>query len=59
MKGGHEESALIAILLITVMGLADIFVDAADQHPAKIIGYFGLFFILYLIARVFRGRRWR
>ena len=58
-KHAHEESALIAILIIVVIGVIDIFVSVADGHPAKIFGYFGLFIVLYLVARIFRDRAWK
>lgn len=61
MRGGHahEESAIIAALVLVFVGLSDLFVDIADEHPGKIVGYFGLFWLAYLIARLFRNRAWK
>ena len=61
MRGGHahEESVLIAILVIVVIGVIDTFVSIADGHPGKIFCYFGLFLIFYLVARIFRDQVWK
>ena len=61
MRGrhAHEESALVAILIIVVIGVIDVFVNISDGHPAKIFVYFGLFTVLYLVARIFRDRAWK
>ncbi len=61
MKGGHahEESALIAAFILALIGIIDLFVNIFDQHEIKPLCYFGLFIVLYFIARIWRNNAWK
>lgn len=61
MKGGHahEESALLAVLIVALIGIVDLFVDIADEHPSKLLCYLGIFIIIYSVARIWRNREWK
>ena len=61
MKGGHahEESAVIAVFLTAIIACIDYVVDFADGHPLKVLGYFGVFIMVYAVAYIWRKRQWR
>ncbi len=61
MRGGHahEESALIAGFIVVALMIIDIFINIADEHPAKFLCYIGIFIIIYSVARIWRNKKWK
>ena len=61
MKGGHahEESAVIAVFSTAIIACVDYVVDFADGHPFKVLGYFGVFIVIYAVAHIWRKSQWQ
>ena len=54
----HVEAALLALGLVVIFGLIDVFVNAWDDEPLKQIGYLAIYLIVYFVAYAFRKRAW-
>ena len=50
MDHAHADASMLSLVLVAIIAIIDLFVAVADGHPLKVLGYFLLFAIVYLIS---------